>query len=279
MKVSIIIVSYNTAELLRDCLASLQEKVVGVDYEVIVVDNNSSDESVALVRRHFPSITVVCNCQNAGFARANNQGYALSRGDYILLLNSDTLIQAKAIERLVGFMDRHLDVAIVGPKLLNSDGSLQAQCRRRFPKLINSLAYVSGLSRLFPKSRMLNSYIMEDVDPLRDHEVEAVSGACMLVRRKVVDEVGGLLDEAYFMHFEDIDLCFRCHTRKYGIWYLHDAEVVHLKGQSSKFRRHGVRKDFFDSALIYLAKNYRAESWIGYIIFSMGVKCVRKIVA
>jgi len=275
MTVSIIIVSYNTAELLINCVASIREHAGNLDYEIIVIDNNSSDGSVALVKAQFPSVRIVANNSNAGFARANNQGYLLSRGRYVLLLNSDTIIKTGALDRLVVFFDLHQGAAVVGPRLLNTDGSMQVQCRRGFPRLINSVAYVSGLCRIFPRNKILGSYITGYMDKGVSHEVDAISGACMLVRRDVIEAIDGLLDEDFFMHFEDIDLCFRCKQHGYQIWYVHDAEVIHLKGRSSILRIKDVKKDFSDSALIYLRKNYRKENWLGYFILSLGIRCMR----
>jgi GT2 family glycosyltransferase len=277
MTLSIIIVSYNTAELLLNCIGSVYAHAGSLDYEILVVDNNSSDGSAALVKGRFPDVKLIHNDQNVGFARANNQGYMVSKGKYVLLLNPDTIVREGALARLARFLDEHQAVVVVGPRLLNIDGTLQVQCRRGFPRLLNSIAYGSGLSRVFPKNRVLGSYLMTYMDARERHEVDAVSGACMLVRRSVVEGIGGLLDEAFFMHFEDIDLCFRCKEQGHEIWYVHDSEVIHLKGQSSKFRNRGVKRDFFDSALVYFKKNYRKENWLGYYILSLGIRCARKL--
>lgn len=278
MKLSIIIVSYNTKKLLADCINSIESSLQKLEYEIIVVDNCSADGSVDLLKSQFQKVKLIENNYNAGFAKANNQGLLMCSGDYILLLNSDTLVLGEALNTIVVFMDMHTETAICGPKLLNSDMTLQLPCRRGFPRLINSISHFSGLSRLFPKSRVLGSYLMTYMDSSIDHEVDAVSGACLLVRRDVLSTIGGLLDEAFFMHFEDIDLCFRAKKSGYKVYYVHNAEVVHLKGQSSKLRSEGVTRNFFDSALIYFKKNYKDENPVAYIAIKLMV-IVMKLVS
>ncbi len=278
MKLSIIIVSYNTKKLLADCINSIESSLNKLEYEIIVVDNCSVDGSVDLLKSQFQKVKLIENNYNAGFAKANNQGLQMCSGDYILLLNSDTLVLGEALNTLVQFMDMHTETAICGPRLLNSDMTLQLPCRRGFPRLINSISHFSGLSRLFPKSRVFGSYLMTYMDSSIDHEVDAVSGACLLVRRDVLSTIGGLLDEAFFMHFEDIDLCFRAKKSGYEVYYVHNAEVVHLKGQSSRLRSEGVTRNFFDSALIYFRKNYKDENLAAYITIKLMV-IVMKLVS
>lgn len=269
MKLSIIIVSYNTKELLADCINSIERSLQKLEYEIIVVDNNSTDDSVKLLKFQFPKVKLIENDCNAGFTKANNQGLQMSTGDYILLLNSDTLVLDDALSTLVRFLDKHKETAICGPRLLNSDMTLQLPCRRGFPRLINSISHFSGLSKVFPKSRLLGSYLMTYMDGSIDHEVDAISGACLLARREVLDTIGGLLDEAFFMHFEDIDLCYRAKKNGYKVYYVHNARVVHLKGQSSKLRSEGVIRNFFDSALIYFKKNYKEENPAAYVAIKL----------
>ena len=276
MKLSIIIVSYNTMQLLADCIQSVQTSLGdSISYEIIVVDNDSKDNSIYMLKTQYPNIKLLENKYNAGFAKANNQGLQESSGEYVLLLNSDTIVLGNSINTLIDFLDRNIDTAICGPKLLNSDMTLQLPCRRGFPRLINSIAHFSHISRLFPKNRILGSYLMTYMDSTQNHEVDAVSGACMLIRPKVLEGIGGLLDEAYFMHFEDIDLCYR--AKKYGfkVYYVHNAEVIHLKGQSSKLRSSGVTRNFFDSAIIYFRNNYKRESKTGYFLTAVIIKLMK----
>lgn len=278
MKLSIIIVNYNTKQLIADCINSIEKNHVNTTYEIVVVDNHSSDGSIDMLKLEYSHVKLIANNYNAGFAKANNQGLEMCSGDYILLLNSDTIVLKNAISTLVDFMDSHIDTAICGPKLLNSDMTLQLPCRRGFPKLINSVSYFSGISRLFPKSRVFGSYLMTYMDSGINHEVDAVSGACLLVKRKILPEIGGLLDEAFFMHFEDIDLCYRAKKSGYQVYYVHNAEVIHLKGQSSGHRSSGVTKNFFDSALLYFKKNYKKENPAAYLLIT-GLIAMLKIIS
>jgi GT2 family glycosyltransferase len=275
MKLSIVIVSYNTRELLVDCINSIEKNLNKYSYEIIVVDNASADGSAVLLGEKYPNIKLIENFYNAGFAKANNQGLAVSSGEYILLLNSDTVILGEALENLIAFMDTQPEAAICGPKLLNSNMTLQLPCRRGFPRFVNSVSHFMRLDKLFPKSKVLGSYLMTYMDSSIDHEVDAVSGACMLVRRNVLNTVGGLLDETYFMHFEDIDLCFRAKEHGYKVFYVHNSEVIHLKGQSSKLRSEGVTRNFFDSALIYFKKNYIKENFIAYAAMVLIIMCMK----
>ncbi len=278
MKLSIIIVSYNTKQLLADCINSIEKNLYNFSYEIVVVDNNSADGSADMLKAEYSHVKLIANNYNSGFAKANNQGLELCSGEYILLLNSDTIILKNAMSILVDFMDSHSDTAICGPKLLNSDMTLQLPCRRGFPRLINSVSYFSGISRLFSKSRIFGSYLMTYMDSGINHEVDAVSGACLLIRRKVLSQIGGLLDEAFFMHFEDIDLCYRAKKSGYKVHYIHNSEVIHLKGQSSKLRSSGVSKNFFDSALLYFKKNYRKENLAAYLLMTGFIR-IMKIVS
>lgn len=275
MKLSIIIVNYNTKQLLADCIKSIEKNLYNFSYEIVVVDNNSADGSTDMVKSEYSHVKLIANNYNAGFAKANNQGLELCSGDYILLLNSDTIVLKNAISTLIDFMDSHIDTAICGPKLLNSDMTLQLPCRRGFPRLINSVSYFSGISRVFHKSRVFGSYLMTYMDSGINHEVDAVSGACLLVKRKILSEIGGLLDQAFFMHFEDIDLCYRAKISGYKVYYVHDSEVIHLKGQSSKHRSSGVTRNFFDSAIIYFRKNYKSENPVAYLLMVGLIKIMK----
>jgi GT2 family glycosyltransferase len=277
MLLSIIIVNYNTKGLLEDCITSIRKSIKEIKHEIIVVDNASKDGSVEMLKEKYPEVKIIDNTYNAGFAKANNQGYSVSTGKYILLLNSDTVVLNQALDRLIAFIEKHDEAAIVGPKLLNSDMTLQLPCRRGFPRLMNSMAYFTGLSKLFPKSRVLGSYLMTYIDSEKDHEVDAVSGACLLIRRSCIEEIGGLLDEDFFMHFEDIDLCYRTKSKGYKVFYCHEAEVIHLKGQSSKLRSEGVVRNFYDSAFLYFRKNYKAENAIAYFILMFIIIVMRGI--
>jgi GT2 family glycosyltransferase len=276
MDLSIIIVNYNCTRLTVNCLRSIYETARNVKLEVVVVDNGSfiGEDSFCIVRE-FPQARLIRNLSNVGFAKANNQGLTFCGGRYIMMLNPDTIVLTDALELLVAYMDGHPEADIAGPKLLNEDFTFQPQCRRGFPKLINSLAYYTGLNQIFRRNRALNSYLLSYLPEDEIAPVDAVSGSAMIVRRERVEAAGGLLDEAYFMHFEDIDLCYRVKQKGGQVWYVPDAEIVHLKGRSSWTREKGVRRNFLESAMIYFKRNYRPENPAGCLALIIGLKLIK----
>lgn len=230
--ISLIIVHRNGTGLLRDCLASLPAACEGLDWEAIVVDNGSTDGSPAMVREEFPAITLIENGQNLGFTRANNQGLEVARGRLLVLLNNDTISNTRAFTEAVRFFDEHPDVGGAGLKLLNPDGTRQLSCRR-FPSFQQALFNrYSLLTRLFPDNPFSAQYLMSDLDDDQLHDVDWVSGACLIVRREVYDKIGGL-DERFFMYSEDVDWCLRIWQAGWRVVYAPVACVVHLIGQTS----------------------------------------------
>lgn len=236
LQLSIVIVNFNTRDLLAQCLLSIlgsRESAVSnfqspiSNLQVLVVDNASQDDSAAMLRERFPQVQVIQNLDNVGFARANNQGIRASTGHYILLLNPDTEIQPDALNRLVAFLDAHPEAGAVGLQLLNPDGTLQPS-GRRFPTL------ASAIGELLPLPKGLRARVRGDLER-RDYrlvcEVDEVSGAAMCLRRTALDEIG-LLDEAFFFLGEDIDLCWRLRKAGWKTFYLPDARVIHHWGSS-----------------------------------------------
>lgn len=229
LDLSIVIVNWNTRDLLVRCLGTLSSGAQGVSYEVVVVDNASTDGSRDGVKRDFPEVRLVSNTSNVGFCAATNQGIRASSGCYVLLLNSDTEVRDGALARMVGYMDRHAEVGIVGPKLRNRDGSLQLSCGIP-PSLSTELFNKMLLHILFP------FYKLGDWDHRETRTVGWVSGACLMARRAMLDRIG-LLDERMYMFYEDIELCLRARRRGWHVVYLPSSEVIHLGGQS-------VQQDF-----------------------------------
>jgi GT2 family glycosyltransferase len=217
----ILIVSWNTRDLLRDCLRSLQPTTP--EWDVLVVDNASTDDSVAMVRREFPSVRLIENAVNSGYARANNQGLRASTAPYALLLNSDTRATARAIDGLVAFMDAHPEAGAVSPRLLRADGSAQPFAFGGDP----TLPYLLRRSAL----RVMTGRYLHDWATERTQPVDWVSGACLLVRRTAIEQVG-LLDEDFFMYFEDNDWCLRLRRAGWKNYYHPAQAIVHLGGQS-----------------------------------------------
>lgn len=230
MLLSIIIVNWNTCDLLADCLASVTAAAPPVNgvVEILVVDNNSGDGSAAMIREQFPHVHLIANQENVGFARANNQAIRAGQGEYLLLLNSDTLVRPDTLRHLLEFMAAHPQAGAAGPRLLNGDDSLQHGCHpmltpeREFWRLL-------FLEKLWPRA----TYPLEQWDNQMPRRVEAIKGASLLLRRAALDQVG-LLDESYFMYTEEVDLCYRLSQAGWELWYVPQAVVVHFGGASSR---------------------------------------------
>jgi GT2 family glycosyltransferase len=247
---SIVIVNWNTREFLFRCLRSVYDTTLDLDFEVIVVDNGSTDGSQDMVRRKFPAVSLIVNTENKGFAKANNQAIRRSRGRYVLLLNSDAFVCENTIEHTVAFMDGHPEAGMAGCKLLYEDGRLQPSCYA-FPTLSTEFFIAVGLDRLFPKSRLFGKYGMTywDFDDIR--EVDVILGAFMMVRATAIDEVG-LMDERYFMYSEEVDWCYRFRDKGWRIYFYPHVETVHVGGGSTRrvraemlVRLYGSRIEFF----------------------------------
>jgi GT2 family glycosyltransferase len=259
--VFVVIVSYNVEQLLRDCLQSVFASD-GVRTEVVVVDNHSSDGSVQMVRDEFPQARLIASPHNGGFAYANNlalRAYlarpANERPRYVLLLNPDTVVPPRALAEMVGYLDARPEVGAAGPKLILPDGSLDYACRRSFPTPTVALYRMVGLSRLFPRSRRFGRYNLTYLSPDVETEVDSVVGAFMLVRGRVLDEVG-LLDETFFMYGEDLDWAFRIKERGWTIRYNPAVTVLHYKGQSSRQRRARATVEFYRAMELFYRKHY-----------------------
>lgn len=232
MELAILIVSWNTRELLRQCLTSLQAELATISAEVILVDNASADGSAEMAGAEFPWVRLIANETNRGFAAANNQALALSSAEYILLLNPDTEVKPGAIRSLLDFLKAHPKAGIAAPQLLNSDGTIQRSCRQ-FPTFAGMLFELMGLSKMFPNDKRFGAYKMLDFNHDCERQVDQPEGACLLLPRKVIDEVGSL-DEGYFMLFEEVDWCYRIKKAGWEIWFTPAAQVVHHYGQSIK---------------------------------------------
>ncbi len=251
MDLSIVIVSYNTREMLRACLRSLPAATQGLQVEIFVVDNASPDDSVAMVSAEFPEVRLIANRENAGFTRANNQALALSTGRHVVLLNPDTEAEPGSLTTLVRFLDSHSDAGACGPKLLNSDGSLQPN-GRRFPTAWREFLIVSGLRNLnrarFDREQ---EFGRDDFD--RECEVDQLMGACLLVRRTVMEQVG-MLDEEFFMFYEETEWCWRIRRAGWKIYYVPEARVVHHWMGSVRPLLHAMTARLFRSQRLYFRK-------------------------
>ncbi len=256
--VSVIIVSYNTREILLNALEALFENSKGVDMEVFVVDNNSADDSAAMVQRDFPSIRLIANNQNLGFAAANNQAFALASGRYIILLNPDAYIRPASIENCLAFMERTPKCGLAGGKIISPEGRLEPSARR-FPSALSKLLTLSGLSGKFPHSPLLNRH--EFGGFAHDHplEVDWVPGTFTIIRKEMIDAIGAF-DERFYIYYEETDLCLRAKKAGWKVYFIHDAEVMHIGGACSKTRKD---KTFDNKAAQVLTFRMRSE-WLYY---------------
>lgn len=249
---SVVVVSFNVAPLLVRCLrAVLAERVPG-GHEVIVVDNASADGSAALVRERFPEVRLVANEANVGFARATNQGLALARGRALLLLNPDTEPQPGALATLLDFLDRHPDAAAVGPALRNPDGTRQRACFR-FPTIVMFFLDLFPLHPRLMESRLNGRYPAERRE--RPFRIDHPLGACMLLRREALEDVGPL-DEGYFIYCEEVDWCWRARKAGWQIYHVPQAVVVHVGGQSTRQAPEAMFVALYRSRLRLLARHY-----------------------
>jgi hypothetical protein len=277
LDLAIVIVNYNTCDLLRDCLTSVYHSQGPIHFKVIVVDNASPDDSAAMVATEFPQVTLIANQDNRGFAAANNQGLRRAgfndKGPpqpyaprYALLLNPDTVLPPTALAGMIVFMDTHSEVGAAGPKLVLLDGSLDLACRRTFPTPAVSFYRMVGLSKLFPHSRRFGRYNMTFADPDELLEVDAVVGAFMMVRREAIAQAG-LLDETYFMYGEDLDWAYQIKANGWRIYYNPAVTVTHIKRAAS---RHSPRAqmEFYRAMNIFYRKFYAAQTpfWLHGLI-------------
>ena len=249
MDITIIIVNWNTRDLLGDCLRSIYETVRDVAFEVIVVDNASGDGSIAMIREEFPGVRIIENTENRGFSAANNQAFAIMRGLYALLLNSDTILTEGAVHELFSFMEGNAEAAMAGGQLLNRDGSRQNSIAN-YPTLLSLLMNLPLLEILFPGRYPSKRY--EHKGPLA---VESVIGACMIVRREAMDEVG-VLDEGYFFFFEETDWAHRMSSAGWKIYHVPSARIYHLQGMS-------IGRDVRSRILFYRSRYRFFGKWKG----------------
>lgn len=262
MTLSIIIVSYNVREFLEQALISIERAAGTLDYEILVVDNNSMDGSAEFVRRRFPAVRLIANQQNQGFASANNQAIALCRGRFICLINPDTIVQEDTFTSLLAFFENHPQAGLLGCKILNPDGTLQLACRRSFPTPWVAFTKIVGLATLSPRSRLFGRYNLTYLDEDTCCEVEAISGSFMLLRREVVEQVG-LLDDAFFMYGEDLDYCFRIHSAGWKIYYVPQTRIIHFKGESSKRSPFEQRRLFYEAMRLFVNKHFGSNrAWM-----------------
>jgi O-antigen biosynthesis protein len=255
MKLSVIIVNYNVKHFLEQCLHSVYKAAKGIETEIFVVDNNSVDGSAQLLREKFPDLHFIENKENVGFSRANNQAIKKAKGEYILLLNPDTVVEEDTFSKVIAFMENHLEAGGLGVKMIDGKGAFLPESKRGLPTPWVAFYKMFGLSKLFPGSRKFGKYHLSYLSENEIHEIEILAGAFMLLRKETLDKTG-LLDEAFFMYGEDIDLSYRIIQGGYKNYYFPETTIIHYKGESTKKGSLNYVKVFYSAMIIFARKHF-----------------------
>ncbi len=269
MKLSIIIVNYNVKYLLEQCLLSVQASETSFRYEVILVDNNSSDGSVEYISVKFPGIKIIANKNNPGFAKANNQAFKQATGEYILILNPDTVLSENTLQETCDFLDSNPGAGAVSVKMINGHGLFNPESKRGFPTPWNSFCKMSGLSRLFPQTRIFGQYNLAYLHEDEKHQVDILVGAFILTRKSIIEKIG-LFDESFFMYGEDIDFSYRIVQSGYKNYYL-PLKIIHYKGESTKKDDLRYVKIFYEAMYIFFRKHYPDYGKIYSLFVTAGI--------
>jgi GT2 family glycosyltransferase/lipopolysaccharide/colanic/teichoic acid biosynthesis glycosyltransferase len=271
---SIIIVNYNVKEFLQNLLHSIEKASLNISNEILIVDNASDDGSVELIREKFPSVKLISNTENLGFGKANNQALEIATGNFLLLINPDAIVSEDTLDNMMRFFENNPKAGLAGCKILNPDGTLQLACRRSFPGPWTSFCKVTGLSNLFPKSKLFARYNLTYLDEDQTYEVDAISGSFMMMRKEIYDKVGGF-DEEFFMYGEDLDLCYRIQQAGFKVFYSHTTQIIHYKGESTKRSRLDETKVFYDAMHLFVKKHFSGSFLVEAILRSaIGVRKV-----
>jgi GT2 family glycosyltransferase len=262
LQLSIVIVNYNVRHFLEQCLYSVQKAAKGLRAEIMVIDNNSSDGSIHYLQPLFPAIHFLTNRENLGFAKACNQGIKLAKGEYVLFLNPDTIVPEDCFQKCISFFETHADAGAAGVKMLDGRGNFLKESKRSFPSPLTSLYKLFGLSIIFPRSKIFSKYHLGNLDENKDHEVDVLAGAFMMVRKEVLDKTGGF-DEIFFMYGEDIDLSYRIQKTTcpatggpYKNYYFSGTVIIHFKGESTRKGSLNYVKLFYNAMSIFVRKHY-----------------------
>lgn len=286
MDLTIILLNWNTCDLLRQALLSIKHSQPGIKYEIIVVDNASEDKSREMVVEEFPEVTLLVSKRNVGFAAGNNLALPQAKGRYILFLNSDTQVVGDALDALVRCADAAPDIGILGPKLLNADGSLQYSCRH-YPNLATGFFRNTPLGRLFPGNKYNSDYLMTNWDHAALRDVDWVSGAAIMMRRELIEQIGSF-DDSYYMYCEDVDICQRATLARFAqnpekMWrvvYYPESVIYHYIGRSSDKAPARMTYEFHRSQYIFYRKHYMSQTpfWLRPIIpLGIGLRATGQI--
>ncbi|UCF64026.1 MAG: glycosyltransferase [bacterium] len=259
IKISVIIVNYNVKEYLAQALSSIERALKSISHEIIVIDNHSIDGSIPFLKKQFPELKLIENQENVGFGKANNQGLKQARGEFVVLINPDTVVQEDTFLRLLNFFENTADAAAATCKIINPDGSFSIDCRHSIPTPTIALWKVLGLSKLFPRSRIFGQYNMTYLDEDQTYPIPAISGSFMMIKSNVLEDIG-YFDERFFMYCEDIDLCHRINERGHKIYYVPQTQIIHYKGESTKKDRLDYVITFNKSLYLFFQKYYAPSS-------------------
>ncbi|MDR2980156.1 MAG: glycosyltransferase family 2 protein [Bacteroidales bacterium] len=283
MKLSVIIVNYNVKYFIEQCLLSVNKALTDIESEVFVVDNHSSDGSAELLKSRFPNIKLIENKDNIGFAKANNLAIKLAVGEYVLLLNPDTLVEEDTFAKCLDFMDKTPDAGGLGVKMINGKGEFLPESKRGLPLPNVAFYKIFGFSKLFPKSKKFSSYHLTHLSPDEIHAVDVLSGAFMLMRKPLLDQIG-YLDEDYFMYGEDIDLSYRITKAGFRNYYFPKTQIIHYKGESTKKGSINYVLVFYKAMQIFAKKHFSVKNAKAFqclidfaIWFRAGVSILKRI--
>ena len=260
VNISVVIVNYKVPDYIHQCILSLKKALKDYKYEIFVVDNNSMDESVEFIKKWHPDIYLIENDDNLGFSKANNIAIKKSKGEFILVINPDTLVNENMIVECVEFMNAHMDAGAIGVKMFSAQGKYAPESKRGVPTPFTAFCKLMGLCRLFPKNKILGRYYLGHLDNNKESEIEILSGACMFIRHQVLDKVG-LFDEDYFMYGEDIDLSYRILKAGYKNYFI-PTPIIHYKGESTQKISYQYVNNFNKSMIVFFKKHFSFYSWM-----------------
>ncbi len=270
LSIGIVIVNYNVKYFLRQCIESIYRSSFSKEYKVVVVDNNSADDSLDMLRSQFPEVSVIANKENVGFGRANNQAFDIIEADYILILNPDTLVQEDTLQICYDYLESNPEYGAVGVKLLDGAGNYLPESKRGFPTPLNALFKLTSLSKIFSKSSFFNSYYLGHKDSEQTQQMEVLSGAFTFIRKGLLDSIGGF-DEDYFMYGEDIEMSYQIKEQGMHIAYLPTTSIVHFKGESTSKSSIQYIKNFYGAMGIYASKRNKGKSGVWGLILRCGI--------
>jgi O-antigen biosynthesis protein len=255
MDISVIIVNYNVKHFLEQCLFSVQAALTNVTGEVLVIDNNSTDNSIEYLQPKFPAVRFMANAENIGFGKACNQGLHVAKGKYILFLNPDTIVPEDCFEKCIQFLEPLPHAGALGIRMVDGSGKFLKESKRSFPGPLTSLYKLFGLARIFPNSKIFSRYHLGHLDEKKTHEIDVLAGAFLLVKKEVLDKTKGF-DETFFMYGEDVDLSYRIQKAGYKNFYFSDSSIIHFKGESTKKGSMNYVRMFYTAMSIFVKKHY-----------------------